>query len=280
VRTRDRRSSIGVPAPMVRSGSPRRFPRSSAMGSGDRRRSPSNRTIGASIPSASIRRSVWSTGGLTRFDPKTGKFHAHYGSAVGLRIAIDKQDTIWFTEMTGPARSARSIQDLEGEPSNIPPSRDRPRRIQVAEDGHGPGSRCSTTARSRRFDRRPRLQGISAAARPRAALCALASLLDRSLLVLSEARDLIGQARSDTGQGHRISDALYRQRHARLLPRIGWPHVVRHAAEQQDRLFSMCLTGSVARSFADVAPACRMGRAITRASCAVIAKPITRSAGR
>src|SRR5712672_1601075 len=44
--------------------------------------------------------SVWSTGGLTRFDPKTEKFThiTEVPSAYG--IALDKQDTIWFTEMT------------------------------------------------------------------------------------------------------------------------------------------------------------------------------------
>jgi len=81
------------------------------MGSGDREdHRVSGRLAQAYHPRPSDG-SVWSTGGLTRFDPKTEKFThiTEVPSAYG--IAIDKQDTIWFTEMK-PDRhgSARSIQ--------------------------------------------------------------------------------------------------------------------------------------------------------------------------
>src|SRR5262249_29173146 len=89
------------------------------------------------------------------------------------------------------------------------------------------------------------LQGLRAAAQADEALCARPR--DRRsglVLVLLSRRD--GQARSGLRQGDRISDALRRQRHARLLRRQGRPHVVRDTAQQQGWLL-LCLQPAAQR---------------------------------
>ena len=74
----------GAGAGRHRSGSPSRAPTSSAAGTRRPRRSPSIRTTGRKHtvtvdPKTGM---VWSTGGLSVFDPKTEKYDAHRGSAV------------------------------------------------------------------------------------------------------------------------------------------------------------------------------------------------------
>ena len=59
---------------------------------------------------------VWSTGGLTRFDPKTEKFThiAEVPNAYG--IALDKDSNVWFAELRArrPHRQGRR-QDAQGD---------------------------------------------------------------------------------------------------------------------------------------------------------------------
>ena len=79
--------------------------------------------------------SIWSTGGLTRFDPKTEKFThiTEVPSAYG--IALDKEGTVWFTEMNKTGTIGKVDPKTLKVTKYIPPSRDRPRRIQVDDDG-------------------------------------------------------------------------------------------------------------------------------------------------
>jgi streptogramin lyase len=78
---------------------------------------------------------VWSTGGLTRFDPKTEEFvHIkEVPSAYG--IALDQQGTVWFTEMNSRGTIGKVDPQTLRVTKYTPPSRDRPRRIQVDKDG-------------------------------------------------------------------------------------------------------------------------------------------------
>ncbi len=78
---------------------------------------------------------VWSTGGLTRFDPKTEEFvHIkEVPSAYG--IALDQQGTVWFTEMNSRGTIGKVDPQTLKVTKYTPPSRDRPRRIQVDKDG-------------------------------------------------------------------------------------------------------------------------------------------------
>ena len=143
--------------------------------------------------------SVWSTGGLTRFDPKTEKFMhiTEVPSAYG--IAIDKQDTIWFTEMNRTGTIGKVDPKTLKVTKYIPPSRDRPRRIQVAEDGTV-WFAVFDDSKITRFD--PKTETFKEFPLPRAKSSpyALGIAPDRSLWYSSEARDLIGKLDPDTGK--------------------------------------------------------------------------------
>ncbi len=79
---------------------------------------------------------VWSTGGLTKFDPATGKFThiAEVPSAYG--IALDKDSNVWFAELRSDGRigkvDAKTLQVTKYQP---PTKTGFPRRIQVDNEG-------------------------------------------------------------------------------------------------------------------------------------------------
>jgi virginiamycin B lyase len=79
---------------------------------------------------------VWSTGGLTRFDPKTETFKhiADVPNAYG--IALDKDENIWFAELRRDGRigkvDAKTLQVTKYQP---PTATGFPRRIQVDDQG-------------------------------------------------------------------------------------------------------------------------------------------------
>ena len=79
--------------------------------------------------------SVWSTGGLTRFDPKTETFThiKEVPSAYG--IALDQAGNVWFTEMNRNGTIGKVDPKTLVVTKYIPPSRQKPRRIQVDDDG-------------------------------------------------------------------------------------------------------------------------------------------------
>ena len=79
--------------------------------------------------------SVWSTGGLTRFDPVTKTFN-HLGDVpTSYGIALDQKGTVWFTEMTKNGAIGKVDPVTLKVTKYIPPTRERPRRIQVDSDG-------------------------------------------------------------------------------------------------------------------------------------------------
>ena len=53
--------------------------------------------------------SIWSTGGLTRFDPKTATFTHIKEVPTAYGIALDQKGNVWFTEMTKTGAVGRSI---------------------------------------------------------------------------------------------------------------------------------------------------------------------------
>src|SRR5262249_62239578 len=79
--------------------------------------------------------SIWSTGGLTRFDPKTEKFThiTEVPSAYG--IAFDKEQNVWFTEMNSAGTIGKVDPQSLKVTKYVPPTRGRPPRIPVAAAG-------------------------------------------------------------------------------------------------------------------------------------------------
>src|SRR6266702_2020969 len=143
--------------------------------------------------------SIWSTGGLTRFDPKTEKFTHITEVPTAYGIALDQQGTVWFTEMTKTGTIGKVDPKTLKVTKYIPPMRDRPRRIQVDEDGMV-WFAVFDDSKITRFD--PKAETFKEFPLPRAKSSpyALGIAPDRSLWYSSEARDLIGRLDPDTGK--------------------------------------------------------------------------------
>jgi streptogramin lyase len=142
--------------------------------------------------------SVWSTGGLTRFDPKTGTFThiAEVPTAYG--IALDKEGTVWFTEMTRSGALGKVDSKTLKVTKYIPPTRDRPRRIQIDADGMI-WFCIYESGKIVRFD--PKTETFKEFALPNAKTkpYALGIGTDRMIWYSSEWRDVMGRLDPDTG---------------------------------------------------------------------------------
>jgi virginiamycin B lyase len=79
--------------------------------------------------------SIWATGGLSRFDPKTGKFTHFADVPTAYGIGVDQAGTVWFTEMTRTGALGKVDPKSFKVTKYIPPFRNRPRRMQVGDDG-------------------------------------------------------------------------------------------------------------------------------------------------
>ena len=79
---------------------------------------------------------VWSTGGLSRFDPKTGAF-AHIPEVpTSYGIALDAEGNAWFTELLKNGKIGKvDAKTLQVTKYVLPTANGRPRRIQVDSDG-------------------------------------------------------------------------------------------------------------------------------------------------
>jgi streptogramin lyase len=143
--------------------------------------------------------SIWSTGGLTRFDPKTEKFTHIPEVPTAYGIALDKEGTVWFTEMTKTGTVGKVDPKTLKVTKYIPPFRDRPRRIQVGEDG-GIWFAVFDDSRIARFD--PKTETFKDYALPhtKSSPYALGVATDRSVWYSSESRDLIGRLDPDSGK--------------------------------------------------------------------------------
>jgi streptogramin lyase len=78
---------------------------------------------------------VWSTGGMTKFDPKTKEFThiAEIPNVYGLAEA--KDGTLWFAENIKDGHIGKIDPKTYKVTKYFPPSTQQPRRIQVAADG-------------------------------------------------------------------------------------------------------------------------------------------------
>jgi streptogramin lyase len=143
--------------------------------------------------------SVWSTGGLTRFDPKTEKFTHITDVPSAYGIALDKEGTVWFTEMNKTGTIGKVDPKTLKVTKYIPPSRDRPRRIQVDTDGMI-WFCVFDDSKITRFD--PKSETFKEFPLPhtKSSPYAFGIAPDRSLWYSSESRDLIGQLNPDTGK--------------------------------------------------------------------------------
>jgi virginiamycin B lyase len=143
--------------------------------------------------------SIWSTGGLTRFDPKTGIFThiKEVPSAYG--IAIDQKGTIWFTEMTRTGAIGKVDPVTLKVTKYIPPTRERPRRVQVDTDGMIWFAEY-TDSRIGRFD--PEKETFKEFPLPHdhTAPYALGIAPDHKIWYSGEHRDVIGRLDPDTGK--------------------------------------------------------------------------------
>jgi virginiamycin B lyase len=143
--------------------------------------------------------SIWSTGGLTRFDPKTEKFTHIPEVPTAYGIALDKEGTVWFTQMTKDGTIGKVDPKTLKVTKYVPPFRDRPRRMQIAEDG-GIWFAVFDDSRIARFD--PKTESFKDYALPhiKSSPYALGIAPDKSIWYSSESRDLIGRLDPDTGK--------------------------------------------------------------------------------
>jgi virginiamycin B lyase len=80
---------------------------------------------------------VWSTGGLTRFDPKTEQFAHITDVPNAYGIALDKGGNVWFAELRRDGRIGKvDAQTLKVTKYQPPTATGFPRRIQVGQDGN------------------------------------------------------------------------------------------------------------------------------------------------
>ena len=75
---------------------------------------------------------VWSTGGLTRFDPKAEKFEPIKSVPTSYGIALDKGGNVWFAELLTTGKIGRvDAKTLEVKKWALPTVNGKPRRIVV-----------------------------------------------------------------------------------------------------------------------------------------------------
>ena len=143
--------------------------------------------------------SIWSTGGLTRFDPKTGTYTHIPEVPTAYGIALDKEGTVWFTEMTRAGSLGKVDPKTLKVTKYIPPTRDRPRRIQIADDGMI-WFCIYEAAKIVRFD--PKTEMFKEFALPNAKTkpYALGIATDGTIWYSSEWRDVMGRLDPATGQ--------------------------------------------------------------------------------
>jgi virginiamycin B lyase len=143
--------------------------------------------------------SIWSTGGLTRFDPKTEKFTHIPEVPTAYGIGIDKAGTVWFTQMIKDGTIGKVDPKTLKVTKYIPPHRDRPRRMQIADDG-AVWFAVYNDSMITRFD--PKTETFKEYALPHRQTkpYAFGIATDRSLWYSSYYRDVMGRVDPDTGK--------------------------------------------------------------------------------
>jgi virginiamycin B lyase len=143
--------------------------------------------------------SIWSTGGLTRFDPKTETFTHILEIPSAYGIAIDSAGNVWATEQIKNGFVDKIDSKTLKVTKYIPPTRDRPRRIQIDKDdtvwfGEFEDGKIG------RFD--PKTETFKEFPTPsrHTKPYALGIGLDHSVWYSSEWRDVIGQLNPESGK--------------------------------------------------------------------------------
>jgi streptogramin lyase len=142
---------------------------------------------------------IWSTGGLTVFDPKTEKFTHIPEVTTAYGIALDKEGTVWATEMTKTGFLDKIDPKTLKVTKYIPPTRDKPRRIQI--DDNGMIWFCVfEDGKIDRFD--PKTETFKEFPLPNAKShpYALGIGSDKALWYSAEATDIIGRLDPETGK--------------------------------------------------------------------------------
>jgi virginiamycin B lyase len=142
---------------------------------------------------------IWSTGGLTVFDPKTEKFTHIKEVTTAYGIALDKQGTVWATEMTMTGFLDKVDPKTLKVTKYIPPTRGKPRRIQIDEDGMI-WFCVFEDGKIDRFD--PKTETFKEFPLPNAKShpYALGIGTDKALWYSSESRDVLGRLDPQTGK--------------------------------------------------------------------------------
>jgi streptogramin lyase len=142
---------------------------------------------------------VWSTGGLTRYDPKTGTFThiAEVPSVYG--IALDPENNIWFAENIKDGKIGKVDAKTLKVTKYYTPTTQRPRRIQVDSDGTVwfAGLDLGMIAR---FDPRGETFKEYKLPGPRATPYALGIDTEHKIWYSSESQDVLGRLDPQTGK--------------------------------------------------------------------------------
>jgi sugar lactone lactonase YvrE len=142
---------------------------------------------------------IWSTGGLTVFDPKYETFTHIPEVTTAYGIAIDQKSNIWVTEMTNKGFLDKIDPVTLKVTKYVPPARDRPRRIQVDDDGMV-WFAVFEDGKIDRFD--PKAETFKEFPLPNAKShpYALGIAPDHSLWYSSESRDVLGRLDPASGK--------------------------------------------------------------------------------
>ena len=142
---------------------------------------------------------IWSTGGLTVFDPKYEKFTHIPEVPTAYGIALDPQNNVWVTEMTKTGFLDKVDPVTLKVTKYIPPSRDRPRRIQIDDDGTV-WFCVFEDGKIDRFDPKSETFKEFPLPHPKTHPYALGIATDHALWYSSESRDVIGRLDPATGK--------------------------------------------------------------------------------
>ena len=180
---------------------------------------------------------VWSTGALTRFDPKTEKYDHIPEVPTCYGIALDKDGNAWFTELTPSGKVGKvDAKTLKVTKYTLPTANGRPRRIQVDDKGIVWFAEFDA-GKIGRLD--PKTGAITEFQLPGPQPTPYALGIDRDGKVWysSEYMDVIGRLDPETGKVVEYPFPHAENSHARLLHGRQGPHVVRLAGERQGRVF-------------------------------------------
>jgi virginiamycin B lyase len=143
---------------------------------------------------------VWSTGALTRFDPKTGKFDHIPEVPTSYGIALDANGNAWFTELLPNGKiGVVDAKTLKVTKYVIPTEGARPRRIQVDGDGIVWFGEFNS-GKIGRFDPKTETFKEFTLAGPYATPYALGIDAEKKLWYSSEYLDVLGRVDPATGQ--------------------------------------------------------------------------------